>query len=87
MGWTNLSGTQPAVLALEVVHGAVKLVQELVTEEFVINKIELPTGVGKRVSVALTWEVHPSVRQSGPSSSARGPTYSGWPNSLPSKLR
>lgn len=58
---TNLRGAQPTVLALQVVHGAVKLVKELVAEEVVINEVELATSMGERVAVALTREVHPPV--------------------------
>lgn len=47
------------VLAFQVVHGAIEPVEELVAEEVVINEVELATGVGKRVAVSLTREVHP----------------------------
>lgn len=51
------------VLALQVVHGAIKRIEELVTQEIIVHEIELATGVGKGVAVALTREVHPPACQ------------------------
>jgi hypothetical protein len=59
MAVTDLWGTEPLVLALELVHDLVKLVEILVAEEVVVNEVELTTGVRKGVAIALTGEIHP----------------------------
>ena len=50
---------QPAILLLGPLHLAVKVVQEVVAEDLVIDKVELAAGVVEAVAVALTREVKP----------------------------
>lgn len=58
---TYLRGVKPLVLVFQPVHGHVKLIEIFVTQQLVIHKVELATSMGKRVAVALSWEIHPSV--------------------------
>lgn len=57
---TNLRCLEPLVLILQPVHRDVKVVQVTVSQELVIDEIELTSSVGKRVAVTLSREVHPS---------------------------
>lgn len=57
---THLGRAQPLVLVLAPVHGDIKLVQVLVSQQWVVDQVELTSGMGERVAVAFSWEVHPS---------------------------
>lgn len=57
----HLRRTEPVILALEVVHHLVELVQVPVTKQLVVDQVELPPGVEERVAVALARKVHPSA--------------------------
>jgi hypothetical protein len=54
-----LRGAEPLVLLVEVLHGGIKLVQHFVTQEVVVDEVELPPGVVERVVVSSTGEVEP----------------------------
>ena len=55
----SLRGGQPSVLLLEVLHGRIKLVQPLVAQEIVIDKVELASRVVVRIVVSNTRKVEP----------------------------
>jgi hypothetical protein len=57
---THLRGAQPLVLVLAPVHGDIELVQVLVSQQWVVDQVELTSGMGERVAVAFSWEIHPS---------------------------
>ena len=46
-------------LVLQTVHGRVKVVQVTITEELVVDQIELAAGVVIAVAIPCTWEVQP----------------------------
>lgn len=54
-----MRGTQPLVLSLESVHGSIKFPEILVSQKMIVDEVELPPGVRKRVAVALSREIHP----------------------------
>lgn len=58
-GDVGLVRVQPAILLLGPLHLAVKVVQEVVAEDLVIDKVELAASVVEAVAVALTREVKP----------------------------
>lgn len=55
----GLRSVQPAVLVLGQVHRPVEVVEVLVTQEAILGKVELASGVPERVLVALAGEVEP----------------------------
>lgn len=61
----SLRSAQPLVLGLEVVHRLVKVVEVPVSEELVVDEVELTTGVHERVAVAFSGEVHPPAQRFG----------------------
>lgn len=58
-GVTCLGRAEPFVFVFERVHCDIKLPEVLVAEELIVNKIELPPGVGKAIAVPLPGKVHP----------------------------
>lgn len=50
---------QPAKLGLGGLHRRIKLIEELVAEETIVENVPLSPGVPERVSVALSWEIEP----------------------------
>lgn len=55
----SLWGVEPAILRLEMLHSGIKLVEELVSEEAIIHKVELSASIVERVSVSFSWEIEP----------------------------
>lgn len=54
-----MRGAQPLVLGLKGVHSSVELPQVLVPQKMIVDQVELPASVRKRVAVALPREIHP----------------------------
>ena len=57
---TYLRSFEPLVLVFQPVHGNVKVVQIPVSEQLVVDEIELPSGMCKRIAIAFSREIHPS---------------------------
>lgn len=57
--YVRLGGAQPLVHGLEVVQDLVEFVQVPVSEEWVVDQVELTSSVLERVPVTLSREVHP----------------------------
>ena len=55
----SLRRMQPAVLLLHPLHLAVKVVQEVIPEQLIINEVELSPGVHEAVAVAFSGKVQP----------------------------
>lgn len=79
-----LGRAEPLMFALENIHLGVEGIEVFVAKHLVVDQVELASRVIEGVAVALTGEIHPS---SNVSFSSLAPTYSGCPNSLPSKFR
>lgn len=58
----RLGSLEPLVAAFQLVHGGIKVVEVLVSQELVVDKVELAAGVRERVAVAFAGEVHPPDR-------------------------
>lgn len=56
---THLRRAQPLVLVFQSLHGRVPGVEILVTQEVVIDQVELSASVGERVPISFAREVHP----------------------------
>lgn len=55
----RLGSMQPAILVLAQVHGAVKVVEELIPKEAVLGQVQLAASIPERVLIALAGEVQP----------------------------
>jgi hypothetical protein len=85
----RLRAGEPVVLGVEVVHGGIEGAEVLVPEQIVVKDVPLSTSVLEGAVVALAREVEPLsmiVSLVTDQELDQEPT-SGWPDSLPSKLR
>ncbi len=56
---TNLRCTEPLVLLLEVLHGAIPVVEILVLEHIIVNEVPLTACVVVAAVVSVSGEVQP----------------------------
>jgi hypothetical protein len=54
-----LRSTKPPILTFSVLHGSIKIVEELVTQERVVDEVELSSCIVERVVISCTREVKP----------------------------
>lgn len=58
-GDIRLGRVQPTILVFALVHQSVEMVEILVSQQWVVRQVQLPSSIPERVAVSLTWEIEP----------------------------